>query len=66
MLNFKSCHRECVARSLCDSFITEIVRNKLALEQLKAEKEQLEAEKEQLEAEKQHLNEENESQARSK
>ena len=59
MLNFKSCHRECVARSLCDSFITEIVRNKLALEQLKAEKEQLKAEK-------QHLNEENESQARSK
>lgn len=59
MLNFKSCHRECVARSLCDSLITEIMRNKLALEQLKAEKEQLEAEK-------QHLNEENESQARSK
>ena len=59
MLNFKSCHRECVARSLCDSFFTEIMRNKLALEQLKAEKEQLEAEK-------QHLNEENESQARSK
>ena len=47
-----------MARS-CDSFITEIVRNKLALEQLKAEKEQLKAEKE-------HLNEENESQARSK
>ena len=52
MLNFKSCHRECVARSLCDSLITEIMRNKLALEQLKAEKQQ--------------LNEENESQARSK
>ena len=48
-----------MARSLCDSFITEILRNKLALEQLEAEKTQLEAEK-------QHLNEENESQARSK